>query len=194
MNKRYLKTSQKIAGFSALPKWLILSTALFLLIGCSHQKIEDYQKNSPKLLVENFFNGKLHAMGIVKNRQGKVIRYFSAVIEATWSEGIGTLDERFVFDDGEQQQRIWTLKQQDDGSYLASANDVIGEHKMHIAGNALFMDYILRIPYDDGHINVVVEDKMYLVTEGHIINTSIMRKWGFEVGSIQLSIIKQPTL
>jgi hypothetical protein len=32
-----------------------------------------------------------------------VIRYFDASIDASWEDGVGTLDENVVFDDGEEQ-------------------------------------------------------------------------------------------
>jgi len=48
------------------------------------------------------------------------MRYFSAGIDASWSDGIGTLDESFVFDDGEQHKRVWTLKPSADNHYIAT--------------------------------------------------------------------------
>ena len=102
----------------------------------------------------------------------------------------GLLDETFYFDDGEVQHRQWRLVEQADGSYIATANDVIGEHRMQTAGNALFMEYVLRIPYKDGTIDVKVDDKMFLVSEQRIINESVFYKWGFKVGSVQLVIEK----
>lgn len=164
-----------------------------ILMGCSHNAIDDYAKNQPVLDVEGFFDGQLLAVGVVKNRSGKVIRHFKADIHATWQDGVGTLDEDFIFDDGEEQNRVWTLRPSDAesaGAYIASANDVIGEHSMSLAGNALFMRYVLRIPYGESSIDVAVDDRMFLVTPDHIINESVMTKWGVEVATIQLSIIK----
>lgn len=169
---------------------LIIIALLSVLIGCSHQNIEDYSHNKPSLDVVSFFNGPLEAKGVVKDRQDKVIRYFIATINASWNEGVGTLDEKFIFDDGEKQSRIWTLTPTLNGSFLATANDVIGEHPMHISGNALFMEYILRIPYNGKTLDVSVDDKMFLVDDDTIINESLMTKWGFHVATVQLSIRK----
>ena len=80
-----------------------------------------------------FFNGFLTAHGVVKDRSGKVIRYFNAEIQAYWEGSVGTLKEDFVFDDGEKQQRIWTLMNQDRGQYVGTANDVIGDAKGEVA-------------------------------------------------------------
>jgi hypothetical protein len=168
---------------------LVLLMTLFTA-ACSSQKVSDYKDNSPKLVVSEFFNGKLKAHGVVKNRSGEVIRHFSADIDASWQDGIGTLDEDFVFNDGEEQKRIWTLTPNKSGEYIATANDVVGKHKMQVAGNALFMDYILTIAYKGSDMNISVDDKMFLVTPQRIINESVFYKFGFKVGSVQLVIEK----
>ena len=171
-------------------KSLLIIAGMIALAACSSISVDDYADNKPRLVAEEFFNGKLAAHGIVKNRGGKVIRYFSATIDASWTDGVGTLDEQFVFDDGEQQTRIWKLKPMGDGSYVATAGDVIGEGSMKVAGNSVFLDYVLRIPYGDSTIDLHIDDRMYLVTERILLNESIMTKFGFEVGEITLVIEK----
>ncbi len=167
---------------------------------CSHTDIEDYRDVEPKFDIKEFFNGKLEAHGIVKNRSGKVIRTFVAHIDAHWENEIGTLDEMFQFDDGEQQRRIWTLEEietNDDGgsdsnsrTYTGTADDVIGEATLHQAGNALFLKYVLRIPYKGDTLDIKIDDRMYLIDKHHLINESTMFKFGFRVGEIVLSIRK----
>ena len=78
-----------------------------LLAGCTSVKVGDYAGNQPQIVPEAFFNGSLTAHGVVKNRGGKVIRYFNADIKAYWQDGIGTLEEDFQFDDGEKSRRVW---------------------------------------------------------------------------------------
>jgi hypothetical protein len=142
-------------------------------------------------VAEKYFNGQLTAYGSVKDRSGQVIRYFSAKIKAYWVDGIGTLDESFVFDDGERQTRVWKLKPNADGTYVATAGDVIGEGKMKVAGNSLFLDYVLRIPYGDDTIDLRIDDRMYLISEKVLLNESVMTKWGLKVGQITLVIEKE---
>jgi len=169
---------------------LLFGTCGLLLSACASVSVEDYAGNQPRLVAEQFFAGRLMAHGVVKDRGGKVIRYFSASIDASWRDGVGTLDERFVFDDGERQSRVWTLKPAGDNSYLATAGDVIGEGKMKVAGNSLFLDYVLRIPYDGDTLDLRIDDRMYLVSERVLLNESIMTKFGVEVGRIMLVIQK----
>ena len=175
---------------TSLIKSILIAFCCLVLAGCTSVAVEDYATNKPQIVAEQFFNGKLLAHGIVKDRDGRVIRYFRARIDASWRDGIGTLDESFVFDDGEQQKRVWTLKPSADNQYIATAGDVIGEGKMTVAGNSVFLDYVLRVPYDGDSIDLRIDDRMYLVSDRVLLNESIMTKWGFEVGSLMLVIEK----
>jgi len=177
-----------------MKKAIIRFGLLMLLIGlvpaCTSVSVTDYASNSPKLVLQEFFNGSLRAHGTVKDRSGKVTRYFNATIDASWQNGVGTLDENFVFDDGEKQQRIWTIIKNDAGQYIGTASDVIGNSQLEVAGNSLFLNYVLRIPYEDGTLDLEIDDRMYLVSKNVLINESVMTKWGFEVGEVVLIIEK----
>ncbi|MEH6592583.1 MAG: DUF3833 domain-containing protein [Halioglobus sp.] len=170
-----------------LPLLLLLT---LLLGACSSVSVDDHANFRPALDPVLFFDGKLTAHGVIKNRGGRVIRTFSADIVASWQNGVGTLDEAFVFDDGEVQQRVWTLTPSGDGTYLSTAGDVVGEGLLTTAGNSIFLDYVLRIAYGESSIDVKVDDRMYLVSENVLINESIMKKFGVRVGSIALVIIR----
>jgi hypothetical protein len=174
----------------ALLGYSIVLLGMGVIAACSSVPVSEYAENRPVMVVEDFFDGSLSAHGIVKNRSGKVIRYFNASIDASWEDGVGTLDEVFRFDDGEEQKRIWRLVRNDSGGYIGSANDVVGTSRLEVAGNSLFLDYVLRIPYEDGTLDLHIDDRMYLVSERVLINESVMTKWGFEVGQITLVIKK----
>lgn len=167
--------------------------ALMCLSSCTSVEVTDYEANLPTLQLETFFQGKLNAQGVVKDRSGKVIRRFTATIDANWNDNIGTLKEDFQFDDGELQQRIWRISSTGDARYSATAGDVIGPAKLQVSGNSLFMDYVLRVPYKDSTIDLVVDDRMYLVSPDVLINESTMKKYGLLAGSILLVISREDT-
>ena len=176
---------------------LIIGLLTLLLAACSSPGIENYRDRTPQLVPEDFFNGPLTAHGIVKNRSGAVTRTFNAELVGEWENGQGLLAERFVFDDGETQLRDWRLIPViDDGapavkSYIGTAGDVIGDARVHVAGNAMFIRYRLSVPYKGKTIEVSVDDRMYLVSDHVLINQSKLSKWGLNVGEIVLTIIKQ---
>jgi hypothetical protein len=173
---------------------LILVVMYGALMACSNVRVTDYADKQPRFDVEQFFSGDLTAHGVVKDRSGMVIRHFNANIVATWVDGVGTLVEDFVFDDGETQRRIWTLKPDGQGRYTGTAADVVGEAQLQQAGNSLFLDYMLRLPYKGGEVDVHVDDRMYLVSPDVLINESSMGKFGWRVGNLVLVITRQPNI
>ena len=163
-----------------------------LLVACSPVTVQNYADRGPTLVLEAFFDGPLVAHGVIKNRSGEVIRHFQADIDASWRDGVGTLDETFVFDDGSTDRRIWTLTPAGEGRYIGTAGDVIGPGDLTLAGNALFLDYVLRIPWRDGTLDLRIDDRMYLVSPDTLINESVMYKFGVRVGEILLVIRRLP--
>jgi len=170
---------------------LALALALALSLGaCSGVDVTDYSERRPTLDVTQFFSGRLTAHGVVKDRGGRVIRSFNAEIEASWQDGVGTLDEQFVFDDGERQQRVWILRPAGRDRYTATAGDVTGEGELRQSGNSIFLDYVLQVPWRGGTLDVRVDDRMYLVEPGVLINESRLSKFGVRVGAILLVILR----
>ena len=164
---------------------------LSLLTACGSVQVGDYAGQSPAFEPERFFRGDLTAHGVVMNRSGRVTRHFNAQIDASWEDGVGTLDEDFIFDDGETQKRVWTLSPDGNGGYVARAGDVVGDGVLRHAGNAVFLKYVLRVPYGDGTIDVTVDDRMYRVSPEVVINESRLSKFGVNVGRILLTIVRQ---
>ena len=169
---------------------LLAAALLFALSACSTVQVTDYSDVTPMLEVERFFDGKLTAHGVVLDRSGRVTRSFNADIIAYWKEGVGTLEEDFIFDDGELQRRVWTLTPESPGHYIGTAGDVVGEGKLQQSGNSVFLDYVLRIAYGDGTIDLRVDDRMYLISPDVLINESTMSKFGVDVGRLLLTIIR----
>jgi hypothetical protein len=171
-------------------KTVTLLLLLILLAGCSGQDIQQYSGRQPDFNAEQFFSGPLTAHGVLKDRNGNVTRYFNATINAYWKNGVGTLEERFEFNDGEIQFRNWTLTPQSNGHYIATAGDVLGEGKAETAGNAFHLDYTLQIPYKGSTLSLAVDDWMFRVNDKVVVNRSTLSKWGFNVVSIELTILR----
>ncbi|MFT5452999.1 MAG: hypothetical protein ACI9N9_002497, partial [Enterobacterales bacterium] len=124
---------------------------IFFLTACSSVDIHQYKDNQPKLVLDRFFNGELTAHGILKNRSGEVTRYFNVTMTGSWDDaGIGTLAEKFIFDDKSIQFRTWTFTPiiiDKKIQYQATANDTLAATMIDISGNAFFMNYDLLINY-----------------------------------------------
>lgn len=168
---------------------VIASTSL-LLNGCSSISVDDNAGRAPELNPKEFFSGKLCADGVVRDWRGRQIRQFNAQILASWDEqGIGTLDEVFDFDDG-RETRVWTLTPDSEGGFRAVASDVPKETRMTHAGNSIHMAYTLRYGEAGDTIDLSMDDWMYQVADGVVVNETRMSKWGIGVGQILLVMRK----
>ncbi|MDX4026043.1 DUF3833 domain-containing protein [Aliarcobacter skirrowii] len=171
---------------------LLIFITTILLTGCASMKIEDFNNTKPEFVPQDYFNGKLRAYGIVKDRSGKIIRSFKGEMIGSWDKnGVGTLDEFFVYDDGEEMKRVWTLKPVENKKFIATADDIVGESPMIANGNTVMIDYIMRTPYKSSTIDLSVQDWLHLQDEKVIINHSKMKKFGFVVGELVITIIKE---
>lgn len=169
---------------------LVWCAALVLLSGCASVEVTDYKAEEPALDLRKYFNGKLDAWGMFQDRSGKVIKRFHVAMIATWQGDVGTLDESFTYSDGTTQKRIWTLTRQPDGNYIGRADDVVGEARGELSGNALRWRYVMALPVDGKVYNVDFDDWMFLIDDKVMLNRSFMSKFGFELGQVTLSFTK----
>lgn len=154
-------------------------------------QIEDFTNKKPEFIPQEYFDGKLRAYGLVKDRSGKIIRTFKGELVGSWDEnGLGTLDEKFIYDDGEKLSRVWKLKPTGEKTFDATAGDIVGTAKMVAKGNTVMIDYIMEVPFNDSTINISVKDWLHLQEDGIILNHSKMKKFGFVVGELVITIIK----
>lgn len=174
--------------------FVVLATLLCsALPGCT-SSIQHYSNNTPVLDLRQYFNGRIHAWGMVQDFRGTVTRRFTVRIDATWQDNTGTLDEYFQFDDGEQQFRRWTLTRIDASHYRGKADDVVGEAEGEIAGNVLRWRYTLRVPVDGTEYDIRFDDWMYLLDDNRLFNKASMHKFGIPVGEVTLFFERKTAL
>jgi hypothetical protein len=164
--------------------WLILS--LLLLSSCAMTDVNHYKNVKPVLDLEKYFLGTSDAWGMFQQRDGAVVKRFHVVLEGKKINDELVLDEKFKYDDGTTQQRIWRLKKQADGNWKGLADDVKGEAIGQIAGNALNWRYTLLLPVDGTVYEMQMDDWMYLIDDDSMINRASMRKFGVEFGQVTL--------
>ena len=161
-----------------------------VLSGCS-QSVSEYSNELPQLKLDQFFQGESRAWGVLHDWQGKQSVRFTAHLCGNWQGNDGNLYELFYFSDGRIEQRHWQLQQNADGSVSGSAGDVVGQAKGLLAGNSLYWEYTLRIPYDGDTLDVQVKDWLYLIDNENLLNRTTLHKFGITVGELTLSIQQQ---
>ncbi|ELO1777271.1 DUF3833 domain-containing protein [Vibrio fluvialis] len=158
---------------------------LMLLVGCSAE-LKDYQASQPAFDLFGYFLGETRAWGMVQDYSDKQTRRFQVVIQGNVSGDTLTLIEDFVFDDGEESQRVWTITRTGDGHYQGTADDVIGVATGQEIGNALQWQYDFLLKTDDNEVTVSFDDWLFRQDEKRLFNVTTIRKFGLEVGKVTL--------
>ena len=169
-------------------KVFIISSLLVLLTACASD-IDVYESRQPHFKMTTFFNGKLCAWGVVRQRNGEVSRKFVADINASSSAETVLLDENFLFNDGEKQTRVWKFERREH-KWFGTAGDVVGEAIGEIVGDTLHLNYQLNIQTDNDTIIVSMDDWLHLVDSKMLMGSTEMSKWGLNVGRIDIAIQK----
>jgi hypothetical protein len=161
-----------------------------ILSACSPMRVTDFSGRGETFDLFGYFSGTTHGYGLFEDRFGTIKRQFKVVIEGSIDGDKITLDEDFLYDDGETQKRVWTITRRTDGSYEGRADDVIGVARGKEAGNALNWAYTLALPVGGRVFEVQFDDWMLRQQDGVVINRAKVRKFGFDVGSVTLAFTK----
>ena len=177
---------------------LLLTFFLLLLIaGCSQTDMKEFQNNTPKLDLFSFFEGDTIAYGIFEDRFGNLKRQFRVNINGKVKNQILTLDEDFLYDDGEQAKRIWKIEKKIDNAqnitYEGQAEDVEGKAFGSISGNTLNWSYDIYLNIKGSNIKVHFNDWIYKQSEDLAINRAYVSKFGINIGSVTLVFLRGDT-
>jgi len=169
-----------------LRKLVLLFTILLVLGGCSSMKPEDYANSTPRLDLFDYFSGKTQAWGMFQDRFGQVRRQFKVDIDGLVEGEQLTLNESFVYADGETQRRVWVIDRLDEHRFRGRADDVVGTATGTAYGNALNWRYDLLLQVDGKEWKVHFNDWMFLQDEKVLINRAKVSKYGFTIGEVIL--------
>ncbi|SIO38952.1 DUF3833 domain-containing protein [Salinivibrio sp. ES.052] len=168
-----------------LRRVLTVLVSAIVLVACSTD-IEEYQGREPAFNLFEYFEGHTKAWGMVQDFTGDQTRRFEVDIKGTVAGNTLTLDESFVYADGETQTRVWTITRHEDGTYRGTAGDIVGTATGIVAGNALNWRYDLVVPVGENEYQLHFDDWMFRQDDDRLFNVTSMRKWGIEVGKVTL--------
>lgn len=169
---------------------ILLAGAVFVLSGCMIPAVDSYKKNEPKLDIFSYFNGTLEAWGTIHDLSGKLVNTFTASVTGKVEGDVLTLTEHFIFDDGKEEDRIWTITRKDSHHFNATAHDVVGTAQGEQFGNVVNMKYVLKRKIGKRELEFNMDDWMYLVTDDLLINKTSMRKLGVPVAELTIGFRK----
>ena len=167
---------------------------LFISLGaCSKIEMEQFKNNTPKLDLFSFFEGETIAYGIFEDRFGNLKRQFRVNISGTIVNETLTLDEDFLYDDGEKAKRIWKIKKftkEDKITYEGQAEDIEGTASGSISGNTLNWSYDIYLNIKGSNIKVHFNDWICKQSENLAINRAYVSKFGINIGSVTLVFLR----
>ncbi len=170
---------------------LLLLFILFLVLNnCSKMKPEDYKDTKPVIKIEEYFQGNVKAWGMLQTRSGEVKRQFVADMKGNFDGKNLILDETFIWNDGEKQERRWIIKKVGENRYEGTAPDVVGIAKGVSYGSAFKFEYKLLIPYKNKKIKVRFDDWIFKQDDKTAINKAMLTKFGFKVGELTVFFTK----
>ena len=153
-------------------------------------KPEDFKNTKPVINIEEYFQGKVKAWGMLLSRSGQVKRQFTADLKGEFDGQNLILDETFIWNDGEKQERKWNIRKIGDNTYEGNAPDVVGIAKGFSYGSAFKFEYQLLIPYKNKKIKVRFDDWIFKQDDKIAINKATLTKLGFKVGELIVFFVK----
>lgn len=154
-------------------------------------KVTDFQSIMPGLRLEEYFQGRSRAWGLFEDRFGNVRSQFWVAIDGNWDGEKLTLEEDFVYSNGDTEQRTWTIDKTGENSYRGITDNVIGEATGEVAGNAFNWRYAFNLPVGNSVWKVDFDDWMFLQGDGVLLNKARVKRWGITIGTVFISFSKQ---
>lgn len=167
-----------------------LSLVVLLASGCSSMQIKDFQRTEPTFIMEEYFQGKTHAWGMFEDRFGTIQRQFLVTIDGTWDGATLILNENFVYNDGEKETRVWSVKKTGANTYEGKTENVVGIATGESTGNAFNWTYQFNLKVGDRYWKVRFDDWMFLQNDDVLLNKAVVTFWGIKLGTVFLSFRK----
>ncbi len=156
------------------------------------QSPADYAATGPNFSLKKHLNGEILSEGLIYGPNGKMSNSFVARMVGEWDGNSGTLAEWFTYSNGKQMTRKWYLTLGTGNTFIATADDIVGEGKGEISGSTVKLTYRIILPEDAGGHTLDVTDWMYLTENGAIMNRSEMRKFGIKVAELVATMRPAP--
>ena len=172
----------------------ILIFFITFLQGCTNTDMKNFSNKTPKLDLFKFFNGESVAYGIFEDRFGNLRRQFRVNLIGSIKDDKLTLDEEFLYDDGEKDTRVWTITKnkvsETQTKYSGKAKDIEGRAKGTSSGNTLNWSYDIYLKIKGTNLKVHFNDWIYQQDNNIAINRAYVSKFGIEIGSVTLVFVR----
>lgn len=132
----------------------------------------------------SYFEGKTHASGVFEGRSGLLKRRFSVDMTGHTDGNTLVLAEDFTFEDGEHQERTWTLTRGQGQNFTGVCEDSVAEAHGRFDGGRAYLNSRLRLMVGRRLIAMDFDDVFYDTGDGTVLNRSTVSKWGIRLGQV----------
>ena len=166
-----------------LPKFLLAAALVFFTT------LTLRAAQAAEFTFEDYFKGRTVAYGKFSAING-VKRTFRVDLNGTWNGKTLKLVEKFKYDDGERDTKIWYFTKTGPGRYIGKRSDVLGTAKVRIRGNTARYGYRLYLDAKNKTNLVGFRDRMVLLKDGTVRNTATVFKTIFPVGRVVVNFAR----
>ena len=138
----------------------------------------------------SWLEGRTLAEGVFEDRGGRVRRRFTVELNGMAEANALRLNERFIFDNGERQERTWVLTRGPDRSFIGRAEDSVSEARGRFDEGVAYLSSRLWLKVGKRKIAMHFDDAFYPAGPGLVLNRSTMSKWGIRLGQILIQFRK----
>ena len=140
--------------------------------------------------LREYFSGEASGWGVIRDWRGRPQASFVCSFAGRMEGAILVLDEVLDFAGGRRIERSWRIEYGAEGAFTATAPDVVGPAQGTQAGDTVRMRYVQQLDIDGRRIRVKMDDRMFLLPGGRVMNAAVMRKFGCKVATIEASFCK----
>ncbi|MEC9369361.1 MAG: DUF3833 family protein [Pseudomonadota bacterium] len=137
-------------------------------------------------ILTDYFRVPVRGRGVIRDRFGRKRRSFAVEMMGSWVGDVYVLREEFHFDNGELQQRSWTLRFTDDTHFEAVCPETVGRARGEVNRGDVHTRYVFRVKIGGRLIALRFDDRIHFLDEGAAINVAVMRKFGIRVAELVL--------
>lgn len=171
--------------------WILMVGLVLGLAACTGKPAADDPLLSDRTLrIEEFFDGRVLAIGQFQDTFGTVRRRFDVDIQGTWDGETLTLIEDFDYADGTEELRIWRMTKTGPDTWVGKADGVLGQAKGVARGDTFNWVYRIDLPVPDGTLRVKFNDWFWQVSDTRVFNRAYMTKYGVDIGEVQITFDK----
>ena len=134
--------------------------------------------------LESLFVGSIEGEGVFTNSWTRSERRFLVDIVGTWDGRVLTLQEDFVYDDGEKDHKTWRFEKKAPGVYDGRREDVVGVARDWTEEAAVRLEYAVKL----GGVVLNFADTLEPRGDGSVLNRARVSKWGVPIGRVELAM------